>query len=272
MKKGLGLLSLKRKRSKLPKRSSVPNGTDEKMEDLPNHTSPQLSLQDTFTKNYSNLSEAQRDYDRRRKELIEKEHATAWDRKARESASDAEKRAGRIIWLIREHERDNLFGNIATEAIPGPHTLDMGGQFLSNKDRVMSQSKLYQIAVRQPKGCHLHLHFNAELVPEKLLYEANKQPNMFIRSTQPILLDKDYGETEIVFNVMPIETPEVDLWSADYNPEFKKPGSTPWMKWTTFKEEYGRRRPQGPPVEDWVRAKMVLSEDEVYGTTQTTNG
>lgn len=272
MRRGLGLL--KRKRSKTPKVLSVPNGTDEKMDGVANHASPVESLSDAFSRNFSNLNDARQRYDQRREELIRREHDTAWDREARNNASDNEKIAGNIIWKIREHERDNLFGNIASEAIPGPETLDMGGQFLSNKDRVMQQSKLYDIAHRQPKGCHLHLHFNAELVPEILISEANKQQNMFIRSTQPILKPEDYEETEIVFNVMPIDTPNMDLWSENYNPDFRSQGATPWMKWSDFKSEYRRRRPANVPenVEDWIRAKMVLSEDEVYGKEQTTNG
>jgi adenosine deaminase CECR1 len=271
MKKGLGLL--KRKRSKTPKILSMPNGTDEKMDVGPNHTAPPPVVLEVFSKNISNLDDAKKDYERRRKDLLEREAKNAWDRDARANATDVERKAGNIIWLIREHERDNLFGNIASEAIPHPDTLDMGGQFLSNKDRVVNKSLLYKIAVRMPKGCHLHLHFNAELAPMVLIREASRQPNMFIRSTQPILKDEDYTETEIVFNVMPSDTPTVDIWSKDYNPDFRSPGATPWMKWTEFRDEFRRRRPVGEnDPEEWIRAKMVLNEDEVYGKEQTTNG
>jgi adenosine deaminase CECR1 len=264
---------LKRKRSKAQKIFSMPNGSDEKMDGIPNHPAHQPSPAEAFTRAIGSISEAQKDYERRRKELLEREAETAWDRLARSSASDLERTAGKIIWLIREHERDNLFGNIASEAIPGRDTRDMGGQFLSNKDRVMKDSRLYKIAVEMPKGCHLHLHFNAELAPEILIEEARKQKNMFIRSTQPILKDTDYDETEIVFNVMPIDTPTVDLWSPDYNPAFKGDNVRPWMKWTDFQSEFRRRRNPGHnDPEEWVRAKMVLSEDEVYGLSQTTNG
>jgi adenosine deaminase CECR1 len=149
----------------------------------------------------------------------------------------------------------------------------MGGQFLSNKDRVVNFSRLYQIALRMPKGCHLHLHFNAELAPEILVQEARRQPNMFIRSTQPLLKDEDYDTTEIVFNVMPIDTPTVDIWSPNYKPEFKSADARPWMKWTTFQDEFKKRRnPDRNDPETWIRSKMVLHEDEVYGQTQTTNG
>ena len=88
MKKGFGGL-LKRKRSKLPpKMASLPNGTDEKAHDLPNHVSPPVDLSEAFSKNYSNLNDARRDYDRRRKDLIDREQDTAWDRHARGNATN----------------------------------------------------------------------------------------------------------------------------------------------------------------------------------------
>lgn len=138
---------------------------------------------DTFNRNFNNLDEARKAYERQKKDLQDREAKLAWDRYARANASDAERRAANIIWIIREHEREFLFGNVASEAIPGPGTLDMGGQFLSNRQRVVNDSRLYQIAVEMPKNAHLHLHFNAELPPEDLLGFAKERPNMFIRST-----------------------------------------------------------------------------------------
>jgi len=212
-------------------------------------------------------------YDLQKQNLVSQDPGLHWDDAARSSASDAEVRAGEIIWTLREHERDNLFGNVASEAIPGPHTLDMGGQFLTNRSRIQNDSKVYQIALNMPKGAHLHLHFNAELDPE-LLIQRSKDPQvektMFIRSTRPILSDKDYAETEMVFSVLPEETVKVDLWAPDYKPDFRSPGATPWMLWKDFREKFERLR--GESVDQWILNKMVLSEDEAYSKDQTTNG
>jgi len=93
---------------------------------------------------------------------------------------------------------------------------------------------------------------------------------MCIRSTQPIITTRDINDTEIVFNVMPDDTVEADPFSPDYNPEFKKEGSRPWMKWSTFRKVFMNRF--GLDAELWAADKMVLSEDEVYGMQQTTNG
>lgn len=229
------------------------------------------NLDEAFTQHLQGTAQ-QQIYAERKEFLLQEEKASAWDRFARESASEAENIADQLVWEVREDERDNLFGNKASEAIPGPETLDMGGQFLTNKERIETKSQLFRIAQRMPKGCHLHLHFNAELQPEGLIEWARYLPDtMFIRSTQALLDPRDYDVTEIVFNVMPADTPTSDIFSSDYNPEFKAPGSRPWMNWKTFCEEFPRRRSE-LDAEAWVKDKMVLQEEEVYGMKQTVNG
>jgi hypothetical protein len=215
-------------------------------------------------------TEAERDYDRRKLSLVAKDDGLHWYHKALKTATTSEIKAAKIIWKIREDERDNLFGNTATEAIPKPTTRDMGGQFLTNRERI-KKSNVYKIALQMPKGAHLHLHFNAELEPNELISKAKDRPfNMFVRTTQPILNDGDFDETEIVFSILPDDTPRVDIFAPNYNPDFRSPGATPWMRWIDFREVY--RQSRGEEAEDWALKKMILSEDEVYGMQQTTNG
>jgi adenosine deaminase CECR1 len=213
-------------------------------------------------------------YDLEKVRLVADDPGLHWFDKAKSTATPDEIRAESIIFRIREDERDNLFGNVATEAIPGPETLDMGGQFLTNKDRILAQSKIFQISKQMPKGAHLHLHFNAELDPELLLTKSTEpavENTMFIRSTQPLLSPKDYDETEIVFSVLPAETTRVDIWSPDYRPDFRSPGATPWMLWKDFRKVFRQKR-EGLDPDRWILDKMVLNEHEVYSMTQTTNG
>lgn len=209
-------------------------------------------------------------YSRDRAELVTADLDRGWDYPARSTASPAELRAQTIVWTIREAERvGELFGNIASEAIPLETTRDMGGQYLTNKDRIM-KSRIFDIAKRMPKGMHLHLHFNAELQPDELIKRAITMECMFIRSTQPILTEKDYAETEMVFNILPLNTPTVNIFSTNYKPEFRAPGATPWMRWSTFRNEYQKLR-QGT-AEEWIKEKLILSEEEAYNVRQTTNG
>ncbi|KAF2736078.1 Metallo-dependent hydrolase [Polyplosphaeria fusca] len=243
-------------------------------------------------------------YKQDRERLLKDEDSFAWDWNARQDADENEKRAQNIIWHLREFERDKVFGNVPGEELPQDWTLDMGGQFLTNKKRIGKQSKLFEIAMMVPKGALLHLHFNAELHPERLLQEARSMPNMFIRSTQPIEKFEHLQETEVVFNVMPIETTSNSIFKGDYQGTKTnwKPTTHPemqskiFMKWSEFREEfdreYGRFFPQKAttldpgaipnsseegkvqltPAEIWVKQKMVLSENEAYGISQTVNG
>jgi adenosine deaminase CECR1 len=216
------------------------------------------------------LRTAARQYERQKQALLHTEAEAAWDRKARDAASPAQRRAASIIWCIREDERDNLYGNMASEALPSSDTLDMGGQLLTNKARTVTQSILYKIAHRLPKGGHLHIHFNANLVPDELVEKARQKPNMFIRSTQPLLTDRDFDSTELVFSVLPMSTVEADIFSPRYNPEFRSAGAMPWMRWIDFRTRFATERNMS--AEEWIMSKMVLSEEEVYGKDQTTNG
>jgi hypothetical protein len=257
------LLLKRKKRGKTPKDDGLLK--DVKMVDATNHVMP--DAKDAFARNLQDVSPG--GYESLKQVLLREESDASWDRTARLNASEAERKAGVIIWQIREDERDNLFGNKASESIPGPETLDMGGQFLTNRSRIES-SRVYEIAHAMPKGCHLHLHLNAEITPKALIAKAKDISNMYIRSTQPLVEDKDYLETEMVFNVLPKDTVSVDIFHPGYRPDWKSPGATPWMRWSQFRQELQTRK--GIEAEDWVLGKMILSEEEVYGITQTTNG
>lgn len=271
----------KRKKPSNPKmnKPGIPND-DTTMVDV-SSSDIKLDTDEAFLSSLKDVGAAAQKYDTQRQELKRRELETSWDYPARLSASEDEQRAATIIWKIREDERDNLFGNKASEAIPGPETLDMGGQFLTNKKRIEKSSRLFQIAKQQPKGCHLHLHFNAELTPNELMARASQAPNMFIRSTEPLVdgepgtgKSSSYSTTELVFNIMAEDTPEVNIFSPDYNGAFRPPGSRPWMRYRNFITEYEARhnRDGNDTAENFILSKMVLVEEEVYGNSQTTNG
>ncbi|KZM20987.1 deaminase [Ascochyta rabiei] len=245
-------------------------------------------------------------YNHAHSELLKEEEDDAWDRDAKPkttSPSDTiEKRTMIIVHALREYERRVTFGNLPSEAIPGPETQDMGGQFLTNKDRIETKSKLFEISKLVPKGALLHLHFNSELDPEELLAQARNMDNMYIRSIMPLEKDEAFPETEMVLSVLDPDKidRDVDIFSEHY------PGTAAnwreadmqakiWMKWSYFQEKYNARFPEGPvqrrasemplrgccadpgrpalnAAEYWLKSKMILSPEEAYGYTQTVNG
>ncbi|KAJ6194778.1 hypothetical protein J3E72DRAFT_247805 [Bipolaris maydis] len=252
-------------------------------------------------------------YGQQRSNLLQVEEDNAWDREAKPSSDSTseedrtERRAATIIQQIREYERIVTFGNLASESLPDIEDQDMGGQFLTNKERIDKHSKLFEISKMVPKGGLLHLHFNAELHPEILLVRARTMKNMYIRSIQRIQDEQQLATTELIFNVLDPETinPNVDIFSTDYplvttpadlkKEEFQK---QIWMPWAKFQDEFEKKFPgqylhQEPetfregqphhcgdsaprallrPAENWLRSKMVLSQEEAYRPDQTVNG
>jgi adenosine deaminase CECR1 len=240
-------------------------------------------------------------YTEEHEELYGRETKHAWDSKARSGSTTIERKAEIIIRAIREYERNVMFGNKPSEAIPGPETRDMGGQFLTNKDRINNESKLYEIAKMVPKGALLHLHFNAELYPERLLLKARKMDNMYIRSIRPLLDQNDLDLTEMVFNVLDptMVASDIDIFSPEYPGDATNWKQGPlmwkvWMPWNRFRDEFEKKDfskryiQQGnkpavhncgetghidlEPAENWLKSKMVLSPEEAYGPEQTVNG
>ncbi|KAK5148931.1 hypothetical protein LTR04_000302 [Oleoguttula sp. CCFEE 6159] len=225
-------------------------------------------------KQLENLEEKEQ-YEVSKQELLHAEFDSAWYSRAKTNATPAETQAAEVVFRIREHERENLFGNRPGEALPELKTRDMGGQFLTNRRRI-EDSRLFRIAQGMPKGCHLHIHFNSELQPDVLLQKARTmEKTMFVRSTRPLRTPTDYEEAEMVFNVLPEDTATSNIFSRKYNPDFKAPGSSPWMKWSTFRTHFpleSEVAKHSSGVEDWIKTKMVITEEDTYDPHQTHNG
>ncbi|KAK5745683.1 hypothetical protein LTR17_001182 [Elasticomyces elasticus] len=228
------------------------------------------------------LAEDSTTYREDRKDLLTAEKQGAWYASAKAQASAVEIRAQEIVFRIRESERidANLYGNLPSEAVPTPDTRDMGGRFLANKSRI-DQSKIFKIAHRAPKGCHLHIHFNSELPPEVLLPHARSeqmQETMYVRTTRPLCSKQDFGPAEVVFSVLPQGTGKANCFAADYDSNVKATNSSPWMLWKDFRERFPsdvecEEKPEGfDNAECWAREKMVVTMQNAYNDRQTHNG
>lgn len=245
-----------------------------------------------------------------RNALIRTEAKDAWDHDASTfNRAPDQHNAAVMVRQIREFERRRLFGNLPSEDIPSKDTLDMGGQFLTNRDLIEQKSLLFKIAKEVPKGALLHLHFNAELNPEKLLEQAREmRDTMYVWSIRPLITADDLRETEIVFKIVPASTRDSNIFDSKYEGKGKVKGADGsikdnwrhpeytdrvWMKWETFRRAFneqksfadtfkGRekeRKDDGigdkvklDPAENWILSKMVLSETEAYEPSQTVNG
>ena len=247
---------------------------NEEKEKIPSHshgssdTKIMTSIANLFNDNL-NMSSTQSTYEKDRSALLDAERLDAWDRAAVETATSTEREAAKIIWRIREHDREVLFGNRPGETIPGRNTLDMGGQVLSNLGRI-EQSELFKIARQAPKGCQLHIHFNTEIETRELIRRACGMDTMYIRSTKALITQQNYDECEIVFNVLPADTTSANIFAEEYDDLLASGDEKIWMKWMDFCKKF--QESQDKAAEGWVSSKIAFGEDEVYGIRQTLNG
>ncbi|RYP58636.1 hypothetical protein DL769_008853 [Monosporascus sp. CRB-8-3] len=138
----------------------------------------------------------------------------------------AEQRANAVLQNARRLDDIDIFE--PAPPVPGvlcqTHQRRAGDHFLSNIDLIdgsdpeesakvekrrgsaptninLRKSYLLQIAEKMPKGAHLHIHFNATLLPHVLLEKAERMPNMYIWSNVPLVTKQDLDLCEIQFSL-----------------------------------------------------------------------
>lgn len=218
-------------------------------------------------------------YDSARQDLVDSEIGASWATPAREAAGVVQIEAAQVLAGILNHERRSLFGNRPGESIPDSACAEMGGQFLLNKDRI-EKSRLFEMAKRMPKACHLHVHFNTELPIEHLLKKARDLPGtMFIRCTKTLSRPSNYADCEIVFNVLPSDTPTVDIFSQDPSLDGQIEKSRRWMRWSEFRRKFPFRTNLEDVshetlscAEAWATEKIQMSSHPVHDSMSTVNG
>ncbi|KAF2004109.1 Metallo-dependent hydrolase [Amniculicola lignicola CBS 123094] len=202
----------------------------------------------------------------------DEETSFVWDKHSKSSASEAERRAELIVRRICEEERKYLFGHRASDSSLGSGTLEMGGSFLTNLERISNHSLLYKIAKEMPKGAQLRLYLHGMVHIDNLLKGLRNTPSMFIRSTRPLLTWADLEEAEISFKAMPDHTQPGNIFSQEYNPGSEGARSLSWMPWRSFLTAFESFEHATCSAEQWVRRKCLLLEDDVYNSKQTVTG
>jgi adenosine deaminase CECR1 len=145
------------------------------------------------------------------------------------------------------------------------HPRFYGDHFLSNVD-LIEQTQLFALCRAMPKGAHLHIHFNANLLPGVLLGIAKGMERMFIWSNIPLDRDGAFDLCRIQFSIMgeaAVEEKGIgNLLDKDY-----QGGSV--MQFQKFREAY----PCGEEAADsWLQSKLVFQEEEAHNLLQTPEG
>jgi adenosine deaminase CECR1 len=209
------------------------------------------------------------DYYKQRNEIERREKTLAFDFRLSATASVRECRADLVIQQLKILDKESVydaaepkigFGGQRHRRFPGDH-------FLSNAP-LITQTHLFAVAKRMPKGAHLHIHFNACLLPHVLLDIAKGMSRMFITSDLPLVPDNDYinfDRCEIQFSILPPERERPgNLFAPDYEPRQT-------MKFTHFLDQFHREYSRAD-VDSWLTNKLVFDEEEAHNWLQTVLG
>ncbi|KAH7227099.1 uncharacterized protein BKA55DRAFT_545720 [Fusarium redolens] len=199
------------------------------------------------------------DYFKARHSLISAERSLGYERKAKKS--DLEIQAQEIVEKLKKWEECNHHGVFADGS-----GCEAGHRFLHGQNAIEC-SKLFQIALKTPKGNLLHCHFDCILPPQGMLQDARKQNNLHISCDCPLTSKGFFACGLPQFCVLPHDkhvalSETTNLFSKTYIA-----GS--WMKYSDFLRLFpgGSKR-----AEAWLAKQMVIESKDAYHPEQTVNG
>lgn len=206
------------------------------------------------------------DYERDRAELMKREKVLDFDWTCSQRASTLQRRVDDILQIVKHNDRIEVYGQAAarTGYYGQQHERFPGDHYLTNED-IISRTKLFNIAHMMPKGAHLHIHFNACLLPHVLLDIAKTMERMFITSDYPLTSVDNMDLCKIQFSILTVakENPG-DLFESSY-----KPRQT--MRFADFLREFPTER-KNCDADTWLINKLVFHEEEVHNSHQSVLG
>jgi adenosine deaminase CECR1 len=204
------------------------------------------------------------DYLAQRKELKRREEALSFENACRKRASELERRANDILQAAKENDKAMFKREPPFKGYAGQlHERYPGDHYLGNV-ALINRSEVFKIARRMPKGAHLHIHFNACLMPNVLLDIAKSMERMFITSDLPLVDENNFQRCEIQFNILPpAKEKPGDLFSKDYT-------DRQTMRFKEFLERFPTK--QLGSVDKWLQDKLVFQPEEANGLHQTQEG
>ncbi|EON99278.1 putative adenosine amp deaminase protein [Phaeoacremonium minimum UCRPA7] len=217
-----------------------------------------------------------RAYLEERRKTKEREDALSFAWRCTQTASAKQRHAGRILDVLKHNDRIQIY-----KAQPNQKGLEgqefprfPGDHFLHNQT-LIEQTKVFRVAKKMPKGAHLHIHFNACLLPYVLIRIAQDMERMFIMSNIPLTAKENWDKCEIQFSILP---PEKERPGNLFNPAYINRQT---MKFVDFIQEFPTHYPEecirkskSPEswAEDWLIDKLVFDEEEAHHWLQTVDG
>jgi adenosine deaminase CECR1 len=235
----------------------------------PDTSSRYIALDSPCWDNMCDTKRKMEEYERKRQALVTEEKGQrvsdegrleAFDARVIAQASQTEKRAKKIVKEIKNsdivvYKNDNK---------------DVGDSFLKNVDTI-ERTELFKVAKKMPKGSHLHCHFNTGLKPSFGIEQARGRSPMCIKSTLPLATQENKDNSEIAFQVYPVEDDNDEKTAKNkdiFSPSYSGGKNADWMRYNDFCNEFDGGL---EACEEWLSSKMVLTEKQVY-ENQTLEG
>lgn len=209
------------------------------------------------------------DYLSKRERLVQQERTLDFDYRCRAGSTREEQQADAIIQRLRAEDKAEVYDAAPARRGYGgqQHPRFPGDHFLSNRE-LINRTRLFQVASDMPKGAHLHIHFNACLLPHVLLDIAKGMDRMFITSDIPLVSDDDFesfNKCEIQFSIMSQDKENPgDIFLKGYQARQTMPFKEFLLRFPTH---YGKAS-----ADEWLLDKLVFDEEEAHNYLQTASG
>ena len=239
---------------------------------------------------------ATKEYFLQRKEVQRRENALGFDHHCTKEAEAWEVNANTVIQKFKELDVRDVYDKEARiEGYAGQkHKRIHGDRFLLNAP-IIEKTRLYRAIQKMPKGAHLHIHFNANLLPHVLLDIAKGQKHMYIMSDTRLVSKEDFEQCSFKFSIFSdtaydeIKENRTDLFSpvkfgpnldnhprhimlySDFRTKFLDryieayPDNKSLRDIKAIRDEKGRER----VIDEYLTRKIVFQPDEAYHPQQT---
>ncbi|KAK4103273.1 Metallo-dependent hydrolase [Parathielavia hyrcaniae] len=209
-----------------------------------------------------------KEYDVLRQQGTRHEGSLGFEYACTKKASKTEIAANEVLQHLKKNDIARFYNKRDTERIGyggQKHKRFYGDHFLSNVD-LIERTQLFALCRTMPKGAHLHIHFNANLVPSFLLSIARDQERMFIWSDIPLLQAEAFDLCRIQFSIMNEAAVEANGRGNPFDARYEK-GQV--MQFRHFLRAYPGEE---EAALDWLQKKLVFQEEEAHDLLQTQTG
>lgn len=272
--------------------STVPKAINEKAEE------DFKSLPDSNEK--TSLKGVTKEYFQQHEEIKRREKALGFDHHCTTEAEPWEVDANSVVQELRKLDVIDVYDKEAKiEGYAGQkHKRVPGDRFLLNA-AIIEKTRLYGAIQKMPKGAHLHIHFNANLLPEVLLDIAKKQEHMYIMSNIPLTSKGAFERCHLRFSILSKTNFEKtwpnpqNLFTSSSQGANEEEGANESGQprhimlysefrekfWNNYKNAYtGNEKdmlkvvPGQDLVNEFLTRKIVFQADEAYNPHQTAKG